>query len=217
MQYPIFHSVVNKIKSSLTRDHIPIEKFRLWEEPRINATGLEIWIDLRDSTRYLRAVSINFDWDRFRETRIASQLEGTEKHPLLKAPYLLETSVEPVIDIEVVWYFDATRCQPDTSDPNESEERISAASQWMGKVSQKVNALLREDEIITRWHIEVEGDEKGKRLTAIHLISYFQYPLSNLNSLNAVHRTIEQRIRDLLFRVNRVIRIADETVDVDAA
>lgn len=217
MQYPIFHSVVNKIKSTLTRGHFRLEKFRLWEEPRINATGLEIWIDLREGTNYLRAVSINFDWDRFRETRIASQLDGTEKHPLLKAPYLLESSVEPVIDIEVVWYFDETRCQASAGESTEGDDRISAASQWMGEVSRNVNALLREDDIITRWHIEVEGDEKGKRLTAIHLISYFQYPLSDLDSLNAVHLLIEKRIRDLLSKINRVIRIADEAVDRHAA
>ncbi|MEX1062419.1 MAG: hypothetical protein WEC12_02345, partial [Balneolaceae bacterium] len=76
MQYPIFHSVVNKIKASLNKSKINVSKFKTWEETQINATGLEIWIDLVDSTDYLKAVSINFDWDRFRETRIAKQLEG---------------------------------------------------------------------------------------------------------------------------------------------
>lgn len=218
MQYPIFHSVVNKIKSSLNRSKITISRFKLWEETQINATGLEIWIDLSDSTEYLRGVSINFDWDRFRETRIAQQLDGTEKHPLLKSTHLLETKVEPVLDIEVVWYFDEERCQPDSDQSGENNNyRIDVASQWMEEASRQVNELLSSDEIITRWHIEIEGDEKGRYLTAINLISYFQYKLSDLHSLNGVHLYIEQRIRDLLFKINRVIRITDSTVNVPAA
>lgn len=218
MQYPIFHSVVNKIKSSLNRSKITISRFKLWEETQINATGLEIWIDLSDSTEYLRGVSINFDWDRFRETRIAQQLDGTEKHPLLKSTHLLETKVEPVLDIEVVWYFDEERCQPDSDQSGENNNyRIDVASRWMEEASRQVNELLSSDEIITRWHIEIEGDEKGRFLTAINLISYFQYKLSDLHSLNGVHLYIEQRIRDLLFKINRVIRITDSTVNVPAA
>ncbi|MEX2585141.1 MAG: hypothetical protein WD315_02030 [Balneolaceae bacterium] len=209
---------MNKIKSSLNRSKITISRFKLWEETQINATGLEIWIDLSDSTEYLRGVSINFDWDRFRETRIAQQLDGTEKHPLLKSTHLLETKVEPVLDIEVVWYFDEERCQPDSDQSGENNNyRIDVASRWMEEASRQVNELLSSDEIITRWHIEIEGDEKGRFLTAINLISYFQYKLSDLHSLNGVHLYIEQRIRDLLFKINRVIRITDSTVNVPAA
>jgi len=217
MQYPIFHSVVNKIKSSLSRSKITISKFKLWEETQINATGLEIWIDLEENTDHLRAVSINFDWDRFRETSIAKQLEGTEKHPLLKKPHLLETNVEPIIDIEVVWYFNEEKCQPapDGSKEN-SNYRIDVASRWMSEASRQVNELLRSDDIITRWHLEIEGDENGRYLTAINLISYFQYKLSDLDSLNGVHLYIDKRVRDLLFKINRVIRITDSAVQVAA-
>lgn len=218
MQYPIFHSVVNKIKASLAQSKINVSKFRTWEETQINATGLEIWIDLSDSTEYLNAVSINFDWDRFRETRIAQQLEGTEKHPLLKAPHLVKSSVEPVIDIEVIWYFDQEKCQPAELDPGHNGNyRIDVASHWMSEASKQINELLLSDDIITRWHIEIEGDENGKYLTAINLISYFQYTLSDLDSLNNVHTFMERKIHHLLYKINRVIRIADSTVEVSAA
>jgi hypothetical protein len=216
MQYPIFHSIVNKVQASLSRSQINVSKFRTWEETQINATGLEIWIDLTDATRHLKAVSINIDWDRFRETTIAKQLQGTEKHPLLKAPHLVETNVEPVIDIEVVWYFDQDKCQPDNTH-GDGNYRINVASQWMAEASKKVNELLVSEDIITRWHIEIEGDEKGKYLTAINLISYFQYPLSDLDSLKNVHKYMERKIHNLLYKINRVIRIADSSVMVDAA
>jgi len=218
MQYPIFHSVVNKIKASLSRSNINVSKFRTWEETQINATGLEIWIDLSGSTRHLKSVSINFDWDRFRETRIARQLEGTEKHPLLQEAHLVTSNVEPVIDIEVIWYFNQETCQPSASHSNgEVNYRINVASQWMSEASRRINELLLSDDIITRWHIEIEGDENGKYLTAINLISYFQYRLSHLDSLNGVHEFIEQKVHHLLYKVNRVIRIADSSVEVSAA
>lgn len=216
MQYPIFHSIVNKVQASLSKSKINVSKFRTWEETQINATGLEIWIDLTDSTRHLKAVSINIDWDRFRETTIAKQLQGTEKHPLLKAPHLVETNVDPVIDIEVVWYFDQDKCQPSTTN-GDGNYRINVASQWMAEASKQVNQLLVSDDIITRWHIEIEGDEKGKYLTAINLISYFQYPLSDLDCLKNVHKYMERKIHNLLYKINRVIRIADNSVMVDAA
>lgn len=218
MQYPIFHSMVNKIRASLSKSNINVSKFRTWEETQINATGLEIWIDLSDSTEHLKSVSINFDWDRFRETRIAQQLEGTEKHPLLRAPHLVETNVEPVIDIEIIWYFDENKCQPlNTNGSNDGNYRINVASRWMSEASKKVNELLLSDNIITRWHIEIEGDENGKYLTAINLISYFQYPLSDLGSLNNVHKFVERKIHHLLYKINRVVRIADRSVHVTAA
>jgi hypothetical protein len=218
MQYPIFQSVTHKIKSSLDKSGIDLETFKLWEETQINATGLEIAIDLSQSTDHLRAVSINFDWDRFRETQIAKQLEGTEEHPLLKSPHLLNSDVDPVMDIEVVWYFDEERCQSVDPPQDQNENyRIDHASQWMSDISHKVNDLLKEDDIITRWHIEIEGDEKGKCLTAINLISYFQYQLSDLDSLTGVHQYIEQKVRDLLSKINRVIRLSDQAIKLSAA
>src|SRR5690625_5068859 len=99
MQYPIFKSVVNTIKDSLSKRNINVTQFKTWEEAKINAAGLEIVIDLRSSTRNLTHMSINFDWDSFREVTLASRMDGTQSHPLLKAQHLSEVNVMPVIDI----------------------------------------------------------------------------------------------------------------------
>src|SRR5690554_6400087 len=112
MQYPIFQSVVNKINATLNKRNINVVKFKTWEEARINAAGLEIVIDLQESTNHLTSLSINFDWDRFREAALANQLSGTDNHPMLKAKHLTEANVVPSIDVELVWYFDEKRCQP---------------------------------------------------------------------------------------------------------
>ncbi|MEX1010596.1 MAG: hypothetical protein WDZ29_00895 [Balneolaceae bacterium] len=200
----------------MTKKKVNVTQFRTWEETQINATGLEIKIDLPTSVRYLKSVSINLDWDRFRETKLARQLEGMSAHPLLKSPHLLDMDVSPAIDIEVVWYFDVDVCQPESTN-GENNYRIEEAGKWMAEVSRKVNKLLHKDDIITRWHIEVEGDDKGKFLTAINLISYFQYPVEEPASINQVHQFVDEKFQKLLLKVNRVVRIADETVEVPAA
>lgn len=216
MQYPIFQSVVNKINSSLNKRNINVVKFKTWEESRINAAGLEILIDLTDSTNHLTRLSINFDWDRFREAALANKLDGTDGHPMLKSKRLIEANVDPSIDIELVWHFDVDSCQP-SGETEDEDFRIQMASDWMDKASKKVNELLISDDIITRWHIEVDGDEYGRYLTAINLLSYFQFTIGELNSLNEVHEYIGRKLTHLLYKANRIIKIADSSVVVPAA
>lgn len=216
MQYPIFQSVVNKINSSLNKRNINVVKFKTWEESKINAAGLEILIDLKDSTNHLTHLSINFDWDRFREAAMANKLDGTGDHPMLKSKRLMEANVVPSIDIELVWHFDVRRCQPETG-TDDDNYRIQMASEWMDRASKKVNELLISDDIITRWHIEIDGDEYGKYLTAINLLSYFQFSIGDLNSLNEVHNYIGRKLTHLLYKANRIIKIADSSVVVNAA
>lgn len=216
MQYPIFQSVVNKINSSLNKRNINVVKFKTWEESKINAAGLEILIDLKDSTNHLTHLSINFDWDSFREAALANKLNGTGDHPMLKSKRLMEANVIPSIDIELVWHFDVTRCQPETGNDDDNY-RIQMASEWMDRASKKVNELLISDDIITRWHIEIDGDEYGKYLTAINLLSYFQFSIGDLNSLNEVHNYISRKLTHLLYKANRIIKIADNSVVVNAA
>lgn len=216
MQYPIFQSVVNKINASLNKRNINVVKFKTWEEARINAAGLEILIDLKESTNHLTNLSINFDWDRFREAALATRLSGTDNHPMLKAKHLTEANVVPSIDVELVWYFDEKSCQPHNTN-GDANFRIQRAGEWMDRASREVNELLVADDIITRWHLEIEGDVHGKYLTAINLISYFQFSMADLTSLNEVQDFVARKLTNLLFKANRIIKIADRTVAVSAA
>jgi len=216
MEYPIFQSIANIINGSLNERNINVTKFRTWEETKINATGLEIFIDLNDSTNYLKSLSINFDWDRFREAALAQQMEGTGKHPILKSDRFKEAKVSPVIDIEMTWHFKEDRCQPSTSN-GETNYRIQTAGEWMDDASKKVNELLISDDIITRWHLEIDGDQYGKYLTAINLISYFQYEMSDLKSLCEVHDFVDRKLTHLLYKAKKIIEIVDDSVVVNAA
>lgn len=216
MQYPIFQSIVNKIDASLNKRNINVVKFKTWEEAKINAAGLEILIDLQDSTNHLTRLSINFDWDRFREAALATQLNGTDKHPMLKARHLTEANVAPAIDVELVWYFNESSCQPSSTN-GETDYRIKAAGEWMDRASKKVNELLISDDIITRWHLEIDGDENGKYLSAINLISYFQFSMAKLESLNEVQSFVTRKLTHLLFKANKIIKIVDQTIVVEAA
>lgn len=216
MEYPIFQSIVNKIHGSLLKRNINVTKFKTWEESKINATGLEISIDLIQSTTHLKSLSINFDWDRFREASLARQLKGTDTHPILQSEPFSESKVKPVIDIEVTWYFREDRCQPAGTD-DDANFRIQKAGEWMKEASDEVNELLISDDIITRWHLEVDGDRNGKYLSAINLISYFQYSFTELTSLKEVHKFVDRKLTHLLYKAKRVVQIADQTVQVHAA
>jgi len=216
MIYPIFNSVVNRIESDLRERDITISSFRTWNEDRINATGLEIEIDLKKKSDYLKALSINFDWDRFRETVLAKQLKGMEEHPFLQEDKMVSTSISPVIDIEITWLFDEKAPHPRLAAHN-GNHSLDAASRWMEEISKEVNDVLADDDIITRWHIEVEGTESNKYLSAVNLISYFQYTLTDLKSLNDVHDFVIKRLQELLIKSNKVLKIADRTLQTQAA
>lgn len=216
MTYPIFNSVVKQIKSELDSRGVNIKSFRTWNEDAINATGLEIIIDLGKRTDFIKELSFNFDWDRFRETVLAKQLEGMEEHPFLLEENMVSSTISPVIDIEVTWMFDEEKSQPSVSGKN-GNRRLDAASEWMESISEEVNALLSDDDIITRWHIEVEGDEYGKYLSAINLISYFQYTMENLTTLNSVHDFVTSRLKELLLKSQKVMRISDDVLQTVAA
>jgi len=216
MIYPIFNSVVNRIESDLRERDITISSFRTWNEDRINATGLEIEIDLKKKSDYLKALSINFDWDRFRETVLAKQLNGMEEHPFLQEDKMVSTTISPVIDIEITWLFDEKAPHPRLAAHN-GNHSLDAASRWMEEISKEVNDVLADDDIITRWHIEVEGTESNKYLSAVNLISYFQYTLTDLKSLNDVHAFVIKRLQELLIKSNKVLKIADRTLQMQAA
>jgi len=216
MNYPIFNSIVNTIDTELVKRNIDITTFRNWNEHKINAAGLEIEIALTNRSHFIRSVVINFDWDRFRETVLARQLKGMEKHPLLNEKTLTSTSIKPLIDIEVVWKFDESATQSHVGSKI-GDERLRAASNWMSDISRDVNELLYSDDIITRWHIEVEGDEYGKYLSAINLLSYFQYSFDGFSTLNQIQQFVSRKLQHLLFKTNKVVQISNKRLNQSAA
>lgn len=211
MYYPIFSSIVHTIDTRLEKLGIKAEKFSTWENNKINATGLELEISLSKLSQFMKSLSINFDWDSFRESALARRLEGMESHPFLKIEKLNESEVPPSIDIEMTWLFDIEKCQPEL--PGESGNyRIEKASQWMESISKRVNEILKDENIITRWHIEIEGDQNGRYLSAINLISYFQYQFETPKSVNDVKQLVEKALQELLLKAKRVIYLSDETL-----
>ncbi|MEQ9310316.1 MAG: hypothetical protein RLN90_12750 [Balneolaceae bacterium] len=208
MHYPIFKSIVNTIDTQLDKRGIHSRKFRTWEDSKINAIGLELIIDLEKTSSFIDSLSINFDWDSFRETSVARELSGMESHPFLKIDRLSNTKVAPSIDIELTWIFDPKSCQPEVAN-KKGNYRIEEASRWMESISKEINLLLKNENIITRWHIEIEGDENGKYLSAINLISYFQYEISSPKTVNEVNTYVSRRLQDLLLKATRVINSCD--------
>lgn len=216
MHYPIFNSIVNTVESQLGKRGIKTNKFRTWEDNKIHATGLELIIDLKEASGYMESLSINFDWDSFRETTMAKELDGMESHPFLKIETLTKSSIKPTIDIEMSWLFDIDTCQPEVQG-EAGNYRIEKASRWMESISKKVNELLSDNDIITRWHIEIDGDENGRYLSAINLISYFQYELTSPKSLNEVQHLVGRKLHDLLLKANKVIYSSNEILDESIA
>lgn len=208
MEYPIFNSIINTIDHNLESRGISTNMFKTWENSKINATGLELEINLSTISDYIRSMSINFDWDSFREASLAKKLEGQETHPFLKVDKLKNTNIIPTIDVEMTWFFEEETCQPVSPDKN-GNYRVENSSIWMESVSKDVNQLLAKDDIITRWHVEIEGDQYGKYLSAINLISYFQYKIESPRSLEEVNKLVSRRLQDLLFKANKVINISD--------
>ena len=99
----------------------------------------------------------------------------------------------------------------------EGNYRIEQASKWMESISSDINAILKNQNIITRWHVEIEGDENGKYLSAINLISYFQYELRSIHNLNNLQTHISRGLQDLLLKGSRVISKCDEILKASVA
>jgi len=216
MHYPIFNSIVNTVKTQLGKRGIQSNTFKTWEDNKIHAIGLEMGIGLSSSSDYVESLAINFDWDSFRETSVARRMDGMKGHPFLRVEKLVEIDVSPTIDIEMTWLFNIDACQPHQAG-REGNYRIEQASKWMESISMQINEMLKNENIITRWHIEIEGDEQGKYLSAINLISYFQYELSNARDLNELKIYVSRRLQDLLLKGNRVISMCDSILGESVA
>lgn len=216
MIYPIFNSIVNTVKTQLTKRGIQARKFKTWEDNKIHATGLELVVDLAKSSGFIDALSINFDWDSFREATVARKLQGMEQHPLLKIERMNETDAPAALDVELTWMFNEELCQPQQDD-KEGNYRIEQASRWMEAISKEINLLLKNENLITRWHIEIEGDEHGRFLSSINLISYFQYEVNNSSNLNELQSFVSRQLHDLLLKANKVISSCDDILSESLA
>lgn len=211
MEYPIFNSIRNQIERELTRKDLTLKKFKTWHEDRINATGLEITIDVSNQNSIVREISINFDWDRFRESYLAQHLNGLAEHPLLQEENLKSVTAFPKIDVELSWIFDDQKTYLYSANPEETKQ-MPHTQNWMQALSKKVTSLLAEEECITRWHLEMEGDMDPSQLSRIMLISYFRYSLQDLKSLNDVLSTVKYSVRTLMIKSNKVCQLSDDTL-----
>jgi hypothetical protein len=211
MEYPIFNSITNQIERELTQKDVRLKKFKTWHEDRINATGLEIVIDISNQDSIVQEISINFDWDRFRESYLAQNLKGLAEHPLLQDENLKSVTASPKIDVELSWIFDEQKIHLNSS-ATESINLMSPNQSWMQNLSKEVTSFLAEEDCITRWHIEMEGSIDPNQLSRIMLISYFQYPLQDLGTLNNVLNTVKYRVRTLMIKSNKVCQLSDKTL-----
>lgn len=212
MNYPIFGAIVNQIETRLANREIQIDQFRLWNEEKINATGLEIGIKLGDKSEQIRRLVLNLDWDKFREARLARQLPGMEKHPLFKSSTYDKSIISPHLDVEILWYFDEQILYRKL-DSSVGNRRIEAASHWMEHINKEIKKLLTEENLITRWHVEVEGDLMGRYVTNMSLISYMQFPIGDLAMLDTIHQFVEKNIQKILLRTDVIIGIAARTME----
>ncbi len=212
MNYPIFSAIVNQMETRLTRRAINIDQFRVWNEDKINATGLEIGVNLANKSNHVRRLVINLDWDKFREASLARQLPGMEKHPLLKEEVFNRKGIRPYIDVETIWYFDE-QVLYNKLKSLVGNTRMEAASHWMEFINAELKREFTEENLITRWHMEIEGDINGRYVTDMSLISYMQYELDAFHSLNDIHAHLEKNIQFILQRTDVIMKIASKTLE----
>ncbi len=212
MNYPIFSAIVNQMETRLSRRAINIDQFRVWNEDKINATGLEIGVSLGNRSNHVQRLVINLDWDKFREASLARQLPGMDKHPLSKDPVFNRHSVNPYLDVETIWYFDEQTLYRKLKS-QVGNRRTEAASHWMEFINAELKRVLTDENLITRWHMEIEGDINGRYVTDMSLISYLQYDLDSFQSLNDIHAHLEKNIQLILQRTDVIMKIASRTME----
>ncbi len=212
MNYPIFSAIVNQMEVRLARRAINIDQFRVWNEDKINATGLEIGVNMANRSNHVQRLVINLDWDKFREASLARQLPGMEKHPLLKEKVFNRKNLRPYLDVETIWYFDEQVLYRKLKSLV-GNRRMEAASHWMEYINAELKRVLTKENLITRWHMEIEGDIDGRYVTDMSLISYLQYPLDSFQALNDIHGYLEKNIQLILQRTDVIMKIASKTLE----
>ncbi|WP_124245575.1 hypothetical protein [Cyclonatronum proteinivorum] len=202
--------MIKKIEAELGERNINPSKFRVWHDPTINATGLELALEPTDPGCGVREISINLDWDTFREAKLAKQMEGMAKHPLLNKRELLSGKVPVTIDIETAWHFDEKQII-DLPSNGDVEARISYASMWMNSLNQEMAYMLQSGKLLHRWHIEVEGDQHGRYISAMSLLLYHQYSFKEARNLAQVHDEVRLKLDTILRKSSLVLDLARKT------
>ncbi len=210
MQYPIFNSIVNKIKSELHNRGIKTSQFKIWKDSTIFATGLEMAIDTEDDNCGVKQIKMNFDWDQYRELKMAKQLQGMEKHHLLKKKKILTPRLEPTIDVELSWIFDNKQIS-NTLKGASTDGRLEYASLWMNTINENISSVLPTDKLISRWHLDVVTDSKGRYVSSMCLITYLQYSLKDIDDLNVIHNQISKRLHSILNKSTRVLDLVKKS------
>lgn len=215
MNYPIFDSIVKNVEAELSKRSIKIDSFRTWNEPAINATGLELGVHLDDISKTLKEVVINMDWDKFREAKMATELRGMEAHPFLKEKISNLENVKAAMDVEVIWNLDENIILNICNHPHTSK-RLETASNWMENINKRANFLLKNEDIMTRWHVELEGDLNGRYVSNMSLISYFQYSLDDCHTIFDVHNYIQNKLKRILDTTRRLMILTEECIPLVA-
>ena len=211
MDYPIFNSIVNHIHGELKHRDLPIRKFKKWREEAINASGLEITIDLTETTPFISHTDIYMDWDKFREVRLAKQLNGMQKHPLLNTPKVPEANIYPNIDVEVTWHFNEQMVLDDDLVAPDAGGKVELASMWMQQINHHLTNVMPSDHVANRWHVELEGDGDEKYLSDMNLISYLQYSMQGQEEINSIKRLVTLKFQELLILTNRIVKVAEQS------
>ncbi|MGM0739128.1 MAG: hypothetical protein ACQETM_08230, partial [Bacteroidota bacterium] len=91
--------------------------------------------------------------------------------------------------------------------------RMEAASHWMEHINKELKRVFTHENLITRWHMEIEGDIHGRYVTDMSLISYLQYPLDAFTSLNDIQSHLEENFQVILQRTDAIMAIASRTLE----
>jgi hypothetical protein len=209
-EYPIFNSVVNRIESELLRRNIHPKRCKTWVENSINATGLEIVVDLEGSDP-ITSMVINFDWDKFREAALAKQMDGMSGHPLLKRKKVVATSVTPSMDIEISWQFNE-HIPIQVAPSKIGSQRVKVASAWMDAINKQAMEILPVEHSLSRWHVDIDGDFDGRFISQMTFITYFTIPLASIGSLNALHMRVDRKLQVLLLTTDKMMQLARRTL-----
>jgi hypothetical protein len=207
IEYPIFQSIVHQIDSELHRHHIHPRRFKTWVESAINATGLEIIVDMPELNPVIKSIIINFDWDKFREASMAKQMQGMSKHPLLLSRKGISSAVTPSLDIEIAWQLNET-IPLVLSEHRLGTDRVGIARLWMDAINKAAASIMIQDHSLSRWHIDIEGDLKGKYLSQMTFISYLTLSFEGIESLNELHQIIRRKFSQVLWMSEKIISIA---------